>query len=128
MSDGFWRGLFVVAAVFNVAAGLPPLVAPEQTLETFGMAPMPDHLFMRDTGLLVLTFGVGYWFVSRNLNLREIVWLGVIGKSSVVVLFAWSWMRGLVSSTAAAVGMGDLLFVIGFLSFLATHRPSAKPA
>ena len=128
MSDGSWRVLFALAAVFNVAAGLPPLLAPAQTLATFGMAPLPDHLFLRVTGLLVLTFGMGYWFVSRNLKLREIVWLGVIGKSGVVLVFAWSWLQGLLPGRAAAVGMGDLLFVIVFLLFLASHRRRARLA
>lgn len=126
MSDRAWRRLFAAAAAFNVAAGLPPLVAPARALETFGMAPLPSHLFMQSTGLLVLTFGVAYALVSRNLALREIVWLGIIGKLGVAILFGWSMLRGLIPPLIALVGMGDLLFVVAFGVFLASHPAGAR--
>lgn len=81
------RRFFVGAALFNFGAGLPALLAPAWALETFGLAPLPDHLFVRATGLLVATFGIAYWLVARDLARRDIVWLGVVGKLGVVALF-----------------------------------------
>jgi uncharacterized membrane protein YfcA len=124
MREDSWRRLFVVAASFNFAAGLPALLAPAAALETFGLAPLPDHLFVRATGLLVATYGIGYWLVSRRLDRREIVWLGVIGKLGVVVLFTSAWLQGSLPTRAFAVGMGDLLFALAFLAFL--RRPALQ--
>ncbi|MFN8545268.1 MAG: hypothetical protein U0807_13825 [Candidatus Binatia bacterium] len=121
-NDGFWRRLFAIAAVFNLVAGLPPLLAPAQALQAFGMAPLPEHLFVRTTSALVLTFGLGYWLVSRDLARRELVWLGIVGKLGVVVLFGHAWLRGVLPLGAAAIGFGDLLFALAFATFLVTHR------
>ena len=125
MSEPHWRRVFLVAALFNFAAGLPALLAPAWALNTFGMAPLPDHLFVRATGLLVATYGIGYWLVSRRLTRRDLVWLGVVGKLGVVALFTWAWRQGSLPTPAFAVGMGDLLFALLFLVFLATSPRAA---
>jgi hypothetical protein len=125
MNEPVWRRVFLVAALFNFAAGVPALLAPAQALAAFGLPPLPDHLFVRATGLLVASYGVGYWLVSRRLGLREIVWLGVVGKLGVVVLFTWAWGQGSLPTRAFAVGMGDLLFAAVFLVFLATNPREA---
>ena len=47
-----------------------------------------------------------------------------------VVLFTWAWRQGSLPTRAFAVGMGDLLFVVVFLVFLATsptRRMTAAP-
>jgi hypothetical protein len=126
MNEPVWRRVFLVAALFNFAAGLPALLAPAQALAAFGLPSLPDHLFVRTTGLLVASYGIGYWLVSRRPRLREIVWLGVIGKLGVVVLFTWAWRQGSLPTRAFAVGMGDLLFAAVFLLFLATTPREAR--
>lgn len=120
MNDPVWRRVFLAAALFNFAAGLPTLLAPAQALAAFGLPPLPYHLFVRTTGLLVACYGIGYWLVSRRLDRRDIVWLGVIGKLGVVALFTLAWRQGSLPTRAFAVGMGDLLFAAVFLCFLAT--------
>ena len=118
-----WRTFFVVAAVFNFAAGLPLLLAPEMMLSTLGMAAPGDLLFHRMTGLLVVCFGVVYYFVSQDLaRYQPLVWLGVAGKTGVVALFAQAFAAGLVPAPAFAVAIGDLLFAVGFLVFVLSYN------
>lgn len=118
-----WRTFFVAAAVFNFAAGLPLLLAPDVMLSTLGMAVPDDLLFHRMTGLLVVCFGVVYYFVSQDLaRYRPLVWLGVVGKGGVVLLFGQAFAAGLVPAQAFAVAVGDLLFVVGFLVFLLGYK------
>lgn len=118
-----WRTFFVAAAVFNFAAGLPLLLAPDVMLSTLGVAVPDDLLFHRMTGLLVVCFGVVYYFVSQNLaRYQPLVWLGVVGKTGVVVLFAQAFAAGLLPAPAFAVALGDLLFAIGFLVFILSYK------
>ena len=124
-TDTTWRRFFVGAALFNLIAALGPIFTPALTLDLFGMTPLPDHLFVQVTGILVLTYGIGYWLVSRNLDAREIVLLGIIGKCSFVAVVVWAWLHGRASAAALAAGSGDLLFSLFFGVFLVTRQPSA---
>lgn len=118
-----WRTFFIAAAVFNFAAGLPLLLAPEVMLSTLGVAVPGDLLFHRMTGLLVVCLGVVYYFVSQDLaRYRPLVWLGVAGKGGVVLLFTQAFAAGLLPAQAFAVAVGDLLFVVGFLVFLLSYK------
>lgn len=118
-----WRLFFVAAAAFNFAAGLPLLIAPEIMLSTLGIAVPDDLLFHRMTGLLVVCFGVIYYFVSQELaRYKPLVWIGVLGKAGVVVLFAEAFTSGRLPFAAYAVSLGDLAFTAGFLIFVLSYK------
>jgi hypothetical protein len=118
-----WRTFFILAAVFNFAAGLPLLLAPDVMLSTLGVAVPGDLLFHRMTGLLVVCFGVVYYFVAQDLaRYRPLVWLGVAGKAGVVALFGQAFAAGFVPAQAFAVALGDLLFAAGFLVFVLSYK------
>jgi len=118
MSDPAWKIMFAVAAIFNVIIGLPFLLAPAQGLAMLGFAPQPLLLFAQLAGSLILMFGVSYAMIARNLVLRELVWLGVIGKLLAVTVFALYKLDGEMSDMVFALGMGDLVFAALFLWFL----------
>ncbi len=121
-----WRAFFIAAAIFNFLAGLPTLLVPEMMAASVDMPPPTDPLFHRFTGLLVVCFGVVYWMIANDLErYRPLVWLGVVGKTGVVALFALALMQGAVTFKAFAVSMGDLVFAIGFLIFLLTPAKRA---
>lgn len=114
-----WKAFFIVAAVFNLALGLPLLVVPEVMASVLGLAVPTDPLFHRLSGLLVLCFGGVYWFLGQDsARYRPLVWLGVAGKGGVVVLLTQAWLAGSVPLLAYALALGDLAFGVGFLMFL----------
>ncbi len=114
-----WRVFFWAAAFFNFVAGLPLLLAPEVMLGTLELPVPSDLMFHRMTGLLVVCFGAVYGFVAQDLErFRPLVWLGVIGKGGVVVLFTQAFLQGLVPFSAYSVSSGDLAFTLGFIVFL----------
>lgn len=118
-----WRTFFVVAAVFNFAAGLPLLLAPDVMLSTLGVAVPDDLLFHRLTGLLVVCFGVAYYLISQDLaRYQPLVWLGIAGKAGVFVLFGQAFAAGLVPMPPFALAIGDLLFAVGFLVFVLSYK------
>lgn len=121
-----WRAFFVVAALYNVVAGLPLLVAPDAMLQALN-APVPDDLlYHRFTGLLVLVFGGFYAAVAHDQDrFGPLVWLGVVGKAGVILLMAEAFMAGRVPFDGFAIALGDLLFVFGFLTFLLRTKKTA---
>ena len=121
-----WRLFFIAAALFNVAAGLPLLVAPAQMMPSFGLAVPDELLFARFTGLLVVAFGGLYAFIASDVQrYRPLTWLGIVGKAGVVALFTEAWMSGRVPFSAYAVSLGDLAFIVGFLIFVTTTAKKA---
>ena len=118
-----WRTFFAVATAFSFVVALPFLAAPDVVLAAFNIPVPGDLLFHRFTGFLVLCFGIGYGFVARDPQRnRAIVWIGLIGKTGVVMLFAQAWLSGALPFAAFAVSFGDIVFAIGFAVFLITNR------
>ncbi len=121
-----WTVIFVVAALFNFAVGLPMLVAPEAMLAQLGQ-PVPDDLLMtRLASLLIVVLGIGYAMVARDpVANRPILWLGVIGKAPIPLLVWLSSGAAALSSSAFILSLGDLAFATLFLLYLLTHRRTA---
>lgn len=121
MTGKIWPIIFWLAALYNLAAGLPSLLG--MGLPAGELA--PEHLLtMRLAGLLICTFGIGYALVALGLpGTRHIVTLGIIGKLGVcaLVLHYISSLPPVMPLLAA----GDLLFVAAFAIWL--YR-SPKPA
>lgn len=121
-----WTVIFVVAALFNFAVGLPMLLAPEAMLAGLGQ-PVPDDLLMtRLASLLIVVLGIGYAMVARDpVANRPILWLGVIGKAPIPLLVWLSGGAAALSSSAFLLSLADLAFATLFLLFLLTHRRAA---
>lgn len=121
-----WTVIFVVAALFNFAVGLPMLLAPEAMLASLGQ-PVPDDLLMtRLASLLIVVLGIGYAMVARDpVANRPILWLGVIGKAPIPLLVWLSGGAAALSSSAFLLSLGDLAFATLFLLYLLTHRRAA---
>ena len=121
-----WTVIFVVAALFNFAVGLPMLLAPEAMLASLGQ-PVPDDLLMtRLASLLIVVLGIGYAMVARDpVANRPILWLGVIGKAPIPLLVWLSGGAAALSSSAFILSLGDLAFATLFLLYLLTHRRAA---
>jgi len=121
-----WTVIFVVAALFNFAVGLPMLLATEAMLASLGQ-PVPDDLLMtRLASLLIVVLGIGYAMVARDpVANRPILWLGVIGKAPIPLLVWLSGGAAALSSSAFILSLGDLAFATLFLLYLLTHRRAA---
>lgn len=121
-----WRFFFIAATLFNIAAGLPLLAAPDAMLLSLNMPVPDDLLYHRFTGLLILAFGGLYAAVSYDqTRYGPLVWLGAIGKAGVILLMGDAYLSGRVPFQAFAVSLGDLLFVLGFLAFLLLPRKNS---
>ena len=118
-----WTVVFILAAVFNVAVGLPLLIAPEAMLASLGQAVPDDLLMTRLASLLIVVLGIGYAMVARDpVANRSILWLGVIGKAPIPLLVWQGGGAAVLSSPAFLLSLGDLAFAALFLIYLARRR------
>lgn len=120
-----WRWFFAFTAAWNIAAGLPGLIAPAHDALGFGYGHTPgDLLMVRMIGLLVAVFGVGYALVASNPAAhRGIVILGALGKVATAVLITQAFLARTVPGPVLAMGLADLAFALAFVIFLVTNRP-----
>ncbi|MDP1735876.1 MAG: hypothetical protein Q8L23_00390 [Caulobacter sp.] len=122
-----WKLVFAVAALFNLAVGLPMLIAPAALLEGVGQPVPADLLTTQMTALLIVVFGIGYAMVARDpVANRPILWLGILGKAPIAPLI---WLNGGAAALATSsflLSLGDLAFAALFLLYLLSHK--ARPA
>jgi hypothetical protein len=76
--------LFLTGAVFNWLVGLALHFDAGLLFELFRVTPAPtEPLFVQLFASLVIVFGVGYLWVSRDPPGKvPIIWLGILGKAA----------------------------------------------
>jgi hypothetical protein len=76
--------LFLTGAVFNWLVGLALHFDAGLLFELFRVTPAPtEPLFVQLFAWLVIVFGVGYLWVSRDPPGKvPIIWLGILGKAA----------------------------------------------
>ena len=123
-----WQKFFVFAALFNLSAGLPMLFAPELLYQLlFISEPVTPaaKLYVDLFAVLVLTFGWAYWTISRDPPAhRDLVLMGVIGKSLVVVVAWYHALAGSGPLNFALLTLADLAFAMVFLRYYLLSRAS----
>jgi hypothetical protein len=125
MSDAVWRGVFLTSAIFNFIVGFSLAVDTSALMASIGLeVARYDQLWSPLVGAFVILFGMLYIAVWQDLENRAIVFVGMMGKLSVVVLIALAWMRGLAPFAMVALTWIDLVFAILFAVFLFTRRPA----
>jgi len=116
------RIMFTTAAWFNWLAGLAVAVNAELLFGLFRITPLPtEPLFLQLFAWLVIVFGIGYFWVSRDPVANvPIIKLGMIGKLSVVLVSLACVLTGSVSWQMMTLVSADLLYAILFWRALQT--------
>lgn len=129
----FWPRMFVAAALFNFAIGVPILVAPQWTYD-IAYTDAVDSVggmtlrFWRDFGFAVVIIGTGYYLVSRRLATNtDLVWIGILAKLFDVVVLTYRFAIDVAESIVLLPALIDGIFVILFALFLVQARESRMP-
>lgn len=142
ISSGLWQKMLVVGALWNISIGLTSLLLTDFILMMmFGKAPITENLsafmngtvpvvdnlqiliFFRFFMIAVILFGIGYYWVSRNLLAnRAIIWLGLVAKLMIFFTFAYYYALGQSSFFSVLICSGDFIFSIFFILFLYQTR------
>jgi hypothetical protein len=121
-SDAYCRRLFTIGAYWNWAVAGLLLGLAAFSLDGLGwfLNDIPEsflwfHLFFG----LVAVFGIGYYWVGQDPRRnRNIIKMGVLAKSIVVVLVIPAWYAGQVTALGAAAATVDFVFTVLFVDVL----------
>lgn len=110
--------LFLFSAIFNVSIGITFLFAHQWLFSFIGfqLTNKPQYNVMVEfSGLAITAFGVGYYFASKNFDKNQpIVWLGMMTKIAVFVLFSYHFYLTPQMLPLFIAGSCDLLFAVLF--------------
>ena len=110
------RIMFTTAALFNWMAGGAVAINAVWLFGLFGVTPLPtEPLFLQFFAWLVIVFGIGYFWASRDPAANvPVIKLGMIGKLSVVLVSLACVLTGSVSWQLMILVSADLLYAILF--------------
>ncbi len=122
----YYRGMLFVAALWNIGAGLPILIASmftEALFPIFGMS-VPNNLMWLQFSLsIIIVWGIGYYLVSRNISRNHwILILGILVKAAYFFIGLIYLMSGEVNFLFLSTGIVDLIFVALFIEFLMNYK------
>jgi hypothetical protein len=121
--EGYYKKMFFIGAIWNWVATLTFAIGWKFLFPLFGMA-FPNYLvfYMMFLGL-AFVYGIGYFWVSRDISLNhDIVRMGIIGKLIVFVSMLLAWIGGEIPIIIVGSGVVDLIFAILFIEFLMAYR------
>lgn len=117
----FFRGLFIAAALWNLAGGVLGYFNPEYTFELLFDRPLADPLYRdiyRGACGTTLVYFFGYSIVAyRPTRHTGIVLLGGIGKVGFAVQLLKFNLAGMANAYAFVVIIGDCAFATSFLYY-----------
>ena len=116
MTDKTIRTLFLTAAIFNWAVGLALAFKAQLLFDLFWVTPAPtEPLFLQLFSWLVIVFGIGYFWVSRDPAANvPIIKLGILGKLSVVLAALGCVLMGAVSWQMLILASADGVYAFLF--------------
>jgi len=129
VSERFFKRLFQVGALWNLLGGAFIVLFTSWIFENAGLTPPSPALYYQSWIALFMTFGLGYYFVSRDLaGNRNIALLGMIGKLAFSAVFTYHFLvhPGEVPRFFLVPVAGDLVFAVLFAVFLASPASKKK--
>jgi hypothetical protein len=121
MSETGYKRMFFIGALWNLLGGTVFILATRWIFDSAGLTPPSPPLYYYAWIALFMTFGIGYYLVSRDLyRNRDIALLGAIGKFVFSIVFIWNYIAypGQVPRFFWVGVVGDLVFVVLFVMFL----------
>lgn len=119
----YYKQLFLIGAIWNWSAAAIFALGYKILFPLFGMAiPLYPVFFQMFLGL-AFVFGIGYFWVSKDLDKNhDIVRMGIIGKLFVFAAMLWAWVSGQIPLILTGAGVVDLLFAVLYMEFLFTCK------
>ena len=116
MDIKFIKKLFIVSAAYDFIIGLIFLVAFKHLYNHFGVA-LPNHDgYIQFAAIVVMAFGVGFWFVAQDpVRNRDIIKMGIILKIAYSGVVLGHDFFGYVPSVWVPWAYIDLVFLILFI-------------
>ncbi len=121
--ENYYRKMFFVGAVWNWLATIPLFFGYKLLFPLYDMALPQYPVFLLLFAGLCFIFGIGYFWVSRDVSKNhDIVRMGIAGKLLVFFAFLWAGISGQIHLVWIGAGIGDLVFTILYMEFLLTVK------
>jgi hypothetical protein len=120
-TENFYRSVFLIGALWNVAGGLFVIIFTGSIFKLSGLTPPDPPNYYQSWIALFMTFGIGYYFAYRDMYLnKNIILLGMIGKIAFALDFIIDMLiyKGQIPLFFLIPAVGDLVFAGLFASFL----------
>jgi hypothetical protein len=115
----YYKRLFIIGAVWNWGAGILFFFWSDPIFLFFNMKAINYPGIIQLAMALVFVFGIGYYWVSKDISMNhDIVKLGIIAKILVFLVFSYHTLIGNISPQLGLSGVVDLVFAVLFLEFL----------
>lgn len=123
----YYRSMFLIGALWNWGAALLFFFAFGPIFAWLGMRELNYPLIIQAFLLLVFVFGIGYFWVSRDLNKNhDIVKMGILAKTSLFILFSYYYLTGDIHVLIELCLFVDLVFAVLFTEFLTRAKKVAQ--
>jgi hypothetical protein len=129
MSEATYKRIFLIGALWNLGGGALIIFLTDWIFGTAGLTPPSPPAYYQSWIALFMVFGLGYYFVSRDLyRNRDIALLGAIGKLAFTAVFLYnlSAYPGQIPQFFLLPMAGDIVFAILFLLFVLQARRFRK--
>jgi len=129
MDEAFFKRMFLVGALWNVAGGALIVWLTGWIFATAHLSPPVPWVYYYSWIALFTTFGIGYYLVYLDMyGNKNLVILGIIGKLGFAAIFiaGMVWGPGKVPLVFLIPVIGDLVFVWLFWRFLTFARQMGK--
>jgi hypothetical protein len=116
----FHRGVFFLAAVYDLVLGVAFLLLYPRVYASLGIALPSEPAYLQASAAFVLVQGIMYLFVYRNMiRNRDLIVVGAVYKLAYAAVALGHWAAGdLPHSVFAVLGIVDLVFLALFLMAL----------
>jgi hypothetical protein len=126
---GFFRGLFLVAAIYDLVLGVAFFFLYPWIYGLLGISLPTEPAYLHAAAAFVFVQGIMYLLVYRNMERNvDLVLAGAIYKVAYTSVAFYHWGAGtLPHPTYAVFGFTDLIFLALFLYFLKEAGGMSKP-
>lgn len=131
--EKYYRGLFVVAAIYDVVLGIVFTFAAPWAFGMLGISDqMPVGGYLPLIGSFLFVIGVAYWLISRGDLHRnqDLITVGTLYKLAYSAVAFSFWAMGQLPHLAfgAVFGVADLVFLVLMIECLMFLRSHPAPA
>lgn len=125
--EGFFKGLFLVAAIYDLILGLLFFFFYKPIYLYFNIDLPVYPMYLQMAAAFVIAMGVGYYFIYRNLYRNvDLVKLGIIYKIVYSGLTSYFYFTNLAHILFLWFAVFDLIFLILFVWFLIYAKGNKK--
>jgi hypothetical protein len=128
-TEKFYRGVFLIGALWNVAGGVFVILFTGSIFKLSGLTPPDPPNYYQSWIALFMTFGIGYYLAYLDMYLnKNIILLGMIGKVAFAADFIIDILiyKGRIPAFFLVPAIGDLVFAVIFATFLIFVKKQGK--